>query len=85
MKRRCLGCHALILSGSYCKGCNPRRGSTRSWRQIRAGVLFRDAYICAVCGAGAAEVDHVVPLGRGGSDEPANLRSLCRACHHAAH
>jgi len=38
-----------------------------------------------MCGNGAAEVDHVVPLGRGGNNDPGNLRSLCRACHHAAH
>jgi len=85
MRRRCLGCGRTIAKGSYCVACNPRRGSTRAWRQVRAGVLFRDAYVCAVCGACADEVDHVVPLGRGGTDEPANLRSLCRTCHHAAH
>jgi len=48
-------------------------------------VLFRDAYACAMCGAGADEVDHIVPLGRGGNDDAANLRSLCRACHHGVH
>jgi 5-methylcytosine-specific restriction endonuclease McrA len=27
------------------------------------------------------EIDHICPRSRGGSDAPANLRLLCRACH----
>jgi 5-methylcytosine-specific restriction endonuclease McrA len=33
------------------------------------------------CGRPATEVDHIVPKIRGGSDEAANLQSLC-ARHH---
>ena len=67
--------------GSRCPAHRPRNGSTRSWRQLRAGVLFRDTYTCVLCGGGASEVDHITPLAYGGSDHPSNLRSLCRDCH----
>lgn len=59
------------------------RGSTWRWRQIRATVLARDGYSCVVCGARATQVDHVVPRAAGGSDDRANLRSLCGTCHRA--
>lgn len=29
----------------------------------------------------AWEVDHIVPVAEGGTDEPTNLRLLCRPCH----
>jgi len=31
----------------------------------------------------ADEVDHIVPLSRGGGDERSNLQPLCRPCHAA--
>lgn len=70
---------------SRCPAHHPRNGSTRSWRQLRAEILFRDCYRCAECGAAAEEVDHIVPLSAGGTDSAENLRSLCRACHHDQH
>lgn len=36
---------------------------------------------CWMCGATAAEVDHVKPLGGGGSNWPANLRPACVPCN----
>ena len=33
------------------------------------------------CGAPGKELDHIVPLHAGGTDEPSNLRLLCQACH----
>jgi len=68
-------------NGSRCPAHRPRNGSTRAWRQQRAAILYRDAYRCALCGHGAEEVDHITPLAYGGSDDPANLRSLCHGCH----
>lgn len=42
--------------------------------------------MCAHCLArglvtAAIEVDHVVPLFKGGADDESNLQSLCRECH----
>ena len=67
--------------GSRCPAHHPRNGSTRSWRTLRAEILYRDAYRCALCSRQAAEVDHVTPLAWGGTDDPSNLRSLCSTCH----
>jgi hypothetical protein len=39
---------------------------------------------CAICGSARfLEVDHIVPVARGGTSEPSNLRLLCRDCNRA--
>jgi 5-methylcytosine-specific restriction endonuclease McrA len=40
--------------------------------------MTRDRWTCQECGAPATQVDHVVPVIDGGTDDPANLRALCR-------
>lgn len=59
------------------------RTSTAEWRALRKLVLRRDAGICHVCGKpGATDVDHVIPFGEGGTDEPSNLAPIHpRPCH----
>lgn len=52
--------------------------------QIRARILSRDP-LCAECLPrikASEEVDHIVPLHKGGTDDDDNLRGLCRE-HHA--
>ena len=46
-------------------------------------MVDRDGWRCRQCGrAGRMEVDHVVPLDRGGDPWALdNLQALCRACH----
>jgi 5-methylcytosine-specific restriction protein A len=44
-------------------------------------VLFRDRWTCQQCGARAGHVDHIIPVLFGGTDDPANLQSLCEACN----
>ena len=55
------------------------------WKAARREVLLRDNYQCQVCKAVVAgrraHVDHIVPKSKGGSDEVANLRTLCVSCH----
>ena len=36
---------------------------------------------CYLCGDDATEMDHVIPIARGGSNWPANLRPACRSCN----
>ena len=63
-----------------------RSGSTRRWRRLRTFVLARDGGRCQRCGSRIRpECHHVVPMAAGGRDEPANLRTLCRACHDGLH
>ena len=39
-----------------------------------------------VCGSTERlEVDHIVPLSRGGTNDAENLRVLCSMCHHRRH
>jgi hypothetical protein len=54
----------------------------------RQRVLERDGYACVLCGRGPdqkkriwLEVDHVVPLADGGSNNDDNLRTLDNECH----
>lgn len=60
---------------------------SRSWAATRKAVLLRDCYRCAVCNrlveGREAQVDHVIPLADGGSDDLGNLQTLCLA-HHGA-
>ena len=70
--------------GSRCPAHTLRNGSTRAWRTLRAEILYRDAYRCALCPRAASEVDHIVPIAEGGTDDPSNLRSLCHDCHAAS-
>lgn len=64
-----------------------QQGSTRAWRKTRAFVLARDGHRCQVprngrpCGDHATHVDHIVPKGAGGTDDPANLRAACAPCN----
>ena len=62
-----------------------QRGYGSSWQKLRAFVLSNEP-LCRECmGRGeivpATDVDHIVPRSRGGSDDEANLQSLCHACH----
>ncbi|MGW2633794.1 HNH endonuclease [Streptomyces chattanoogensis] len=46
----------------------------------RAEILARWAG-CAYCNGPAEELDHVLPLSRGGRDVAANIVAACRACN----
>jgi hypothetical protein len=54
--------------------------------RTRHQILERDGFKCLDCGAspatGAAlEVDHTIPISKGGSNDPSNLRTLCSDCN----
>ena len=51
------------------------------WKKLRLTILNRDGWTCTYCGDAANEVDHIIPLKRGGSDDPDNLTSACRTCN----
>lgn len=62
-----------------------KRGYDGTWRKIRLQVL-REEPLCRVCHANghitpAQEVDHIVPLARGGTHARANLQPLCKTHH----
>lgn len=54
--------------------------------RIRHQILERDDFRCLDCGASAAtgavlEVDHTIPISKGGSNDLSNLRTLCTDCN----
>lgn len=50
---------------------------------IQRQVLTRDGRRCTYCGdtSGPFDLDHILPLSRGGSDEPSNLTLACATCN----
>jgi 5-methylcytosine-specific restriction enzyme A len=84
------GCGRVTRVGSRCDrhgrdgfvGLRGQPGYGSAWRRVRATVLERDGYRCQVCGRPATDVDHIVRRRAGGTDDSANLRSLCSSCHH---
>ena len=57
----------------------------RPWRRKREEIFLRDNYEC--CGHGCdyvgidLELDHIVNVAAGGTDDDDNLQSLCVPCH----
>lgn len=58
---------------------------TRRPVRLRFDVLARDRYTCRYCGRKAPDVelvvDHIVPVVKGGTNEPANLVTACEDCN----
>lgn len=61
---------------------NHRALSGPRWRRLRRRILERDSFRCRKCRRWGGEVDHIVPLARGGARyDPENLQTLCSGCH----
>ena len=43
--------------------------------------MRRDCGVCQVCGRAGHQVDHIVALCNGGTDDDDNLQVICRPCH----
>lgn len=52
-------------------------------RRIRPIILEQDDFTCQICGDtdGPLEIDHIVPLALGGTNDIENLQVLCRSCN----
>ena len=68
-------------------GCDSGMRSRHIPQAVRDEVYARDGGRCAFIGPGGRrctetrnlEIDHIVPFGKGGCNDPGNLRLLCRA------
>ncbi|GAA4155955.1 hypothetical protein GCM10022286_05640 [Gryllotalpicola daejeonensis] len=69
-------------------------GDTRhsyAWKQTRLRILERDGYVCQIGWCGGVDllslpererqVDHIVPVAAGGTDDDWNLRVACAKCN----
>jgi hypothetical protein len=54
-------------------------------RGLRYKILQRDGFKCVLCGETGIntclEIDHIIPVCQGGTDEEKNLRTLCIDCN----
>lgn len=56
--------------------------SKGKWRRLRETIFERDGRKCQYCGdTEDLAIDHIVPLVRGGTNDPANLTPACRPCN----
>lgn len=59
--------------------------------RLRQDVFMRDNYTCQICGANRykdnakIEVDHIIPVSKGGTNDINNLQTLCRRCNREKH
>lgn len=64
------------------------RGYGTAWTKLRLRILERDKHLCQPCKrkgriTAATQVDHRTPKAKGGTDDEANLDSICEPCHDA--
>ena len=99
MQRPCLGCGALIGSGSRCRLCKrvrdrsrlrartTERGYGAAWQALARQVIEAQPS-CTYCGtegdpSNPLTADHFVPKALGGTDDRDNLVTACRRCNSA--
>ncbi|MBE6487028.1 MAG: hypothetical protein E7Z85_09340 [Methanosphaera stadtmanae] len=92
MEKYCTSCGRVLgdVDFSLCPYCGEQL-SEREGRQsipdrIRHEVFKRDGYRCRECGAsleeGATlEIDHIIPVANGGTNDIDNLQTLCKKCN----
>lgn len=53
--------------------------------EVRIRVMKRDRFTCTYCGTTGAdaelEIDHIIPISKGGSNHISNLTTACRKCN----
>lgn len=95
MEKYCKSCGKVFddLKFKICPYCGGELG-TRYGRQpipreLRHEVFKRDGYRCCECGASknetSLEIDHIIPVAKGGTNDIDNLQTLCRECNRMKH
>jgi 5-methylcytosine-specific restriction endonuclease McrA len=53
--------------------------------EVRKYIYQRDNYQCRSCGKTHQEttlnIDHIIPIAQGGSNDISNLQTLCKTCN----
>ena len=61
--------------------CRVERGKVS--KKLRFAIYERDGWRCRKCGRRTddLEIDHIIPIAKGGKTVPDNLQTLCRRCN----
>lgn len=64
-----------------------RQGYGAGYYGFRTALRDRARGRCEMCGCHVDnfEAHHILPLSKGGTNDPANGMALCRSCHRRAH
>ena len=80
--------HFQVPPGSDVKShpLKKKSGSARVPRKLRLAIIERDNFTCQYCGhhdetMKSLQVDHVVPVSKGGHGESSNLVTACTTCN----
>jgi 5-methylcytosine-specific restriction protein A len=70
------------------RGNRRERGYGPEWDRLRKLAMDRDNGLCQPCYKRGritigTQVDHEIPKAQGGTDELANLQTICEPCHRA--
>ena len=95
MEKYCKKCGRVFddLTFKLCPYCgselSTRYGRQPIPRKLRHEVFKRDGYRCCECGASkdetSLEIDHILPVAKGGTNDIDNLQTLCRECNRMKH
>ena len=95
MEKYCKSCGRVFDDINYklCPFCgsklDTRYGRQPIPRQLRHEVFKRYGYRCCECGASknetSLEIDHILPVAKGGTNDIDNLQTLCRECNRMKH
>lgn len=84
----CMWCHQPIRLASLRTCCGKQTCRTLIeqacyWSVTKSAVIKRNGFVCRLCrnSGWGMEIDHIVPVSLGGTDDLENLRVLCRTCH----
>ena len=86
--RICFRCSTYVFSGDIhdgdkCADIVRRRLRKKITSRCRERILRRDGERCVICGSQMElEIDHIVPVSRGGKHCDDNFQVLCRTCNH---
>lgn len=74
------------LEEAYAEFKDNSKARTGLSLSLRFDIFRRDNYRCKICGNSASdgarlEIDHKIPVAKGGSDEISNLWTLCFKCN----
>lgn len=60
-----------------------RADISRDYAQLFMTIGRRDGFGCAICGTPdrSLQIDHIIPVNRGGTNELSNLQLLCAKCN----